>query len=350
MALRSSPRNQTQQVQSSPIPALRVEEEVGESPVDAPGSGHRRRVRVSGAVDSSAMLHSALRSLDNDTAHNFPQSSSPLSRKSRKSAAGSALAVSTTRTTGLRRSTRLSGSPDDESNELSLESPENVKPDDSEAVVLEVAETVIEEPAIEVEEDAEEAEEIDVREAARRLARKRPRRSAVAASPEAASDDMDEEHVFKRPRKARASKKKSPAKQRQPEAPRAKQSKTAQPRKKNSGEENPRLVPIKVQRFTRSHARASDDEDEEDILNADIPFANRSGVNSVDVLAQVCNEIIDHSKNIVKESALNAPTGAAKKEARTKFAALEAFQEQLRTRLLEHVSVFVGSILGCCPY
>lgn len=319
---------------------------MGESPADAPGSGHRRRVRASGAVGSSALLQSALRSVDNDTAQGFLPSSSPLSRKSGKRTARTLASARSSRS-GLRRSTRLSGSPDNEVNELSSDLAVVLEvvggPDVSEGgpsleeSVLEVAETVVDEPTIDdAEAEDEHAQETNDREAAQRLGRKRPRR-LPSVSPGLSPDDVSEELVAKRSRKERPPKR-SPAKQRQPKVPRAKPNNPAPSRKRKNDIEAGPPVPVKVQRYTRVRRRGDNDSSDEDILNSDIPHANRAGVNAVDFLAQVCEKIINSSVDKTKEGIMNAEDAATKKELRVKLRALEAFQEGLRTRLLEHVS------------
>lgn len=331
--------------QSSPLKLLRGDE-VTESPADEPGSGHRRRVRANGAVTSSALLQSALRSVDNDTSQGFLQSSSPLSRKSRKSTAGTVASASSHRTS-LRRSTRLSGSPDDEVNEVasdpSIASEEaggaHVSSDGlaQEDISGEVAETVVDESTVLPGEEAEEAQEINDTDAALHIGRKRPRRSQPALSPEL-SPDSPEEAVVKRPRKAPPLERKSPAKQRQPKAPRAKTNKPAAPRKKRD-EDTAGAVAIRIQRFTQPKFQADeDDSGDEDPLSSTIPYASRSGVNAVDVFAQMCEEIMGKSVEKIKEGMRTAEDAATKKELRVKLLALQAFREEVRTRLLEHVS------------
>lgn len=315
------------------------------------------------------ILQSALRSVDNsDPADGYLQSSSPLSRLSRKSIAGNLTSAKSTRT-GLRRSTRLSGSPDGEVHELASdplaapvdetiaeEAPTDAAQDED---APEVAETVIEEeptvaesPEVEV----DEAREIDDREAARRLGRKRSRRSLPAPSPEIEAEDeaaVEEEPVAKRPRRekeaaARKRKRKtSPVRQRQPKAPRAKQAKPKpQSRRKSrkgnqqddneDDEDSPAEAPrvgIAVQRFA-----GNNDSDDEDVLNSFKPHSDRNDVNAIDLLAQLCEEVIGATLKRFKKSSEEAEDAPTRKELKVKVSALRAFQEELRTRLLEHVS------------
>lgn len=291
-----------------------------------------------------------MRSVDSDPADGYMQSSSPLSRLSRKSIAGNLASAKSART-GLRRSTRLSGSPDGDVNELASDPPavpevdtiaeEPTSDATQDAGLPEVAETVIEEPTAADSPEVDEAREIDDREAARRLGRKRPRRSIPAPSPELASEDAAEEPepIAKRPRREAPpkKKKKSPAKQRQPKAPRVKQSEPESRRKSKGDAAGGPPVGIAIQRFTRIR-RHVDDSDDEDVLNTMTTYSSRDGVNAIDVLSQMCGEIIGATLKTFKEAFREAQDAPTKKELRVKISALGAFQEELRTRLLEHVS------------
>lgn len=319
---------------------------MGESPADQPGSGQRRRVRPIQAVTSSALLQSALRADDYDTLEGMMPSSSPLTRKSRKSVAATTISAPSTQTS-LRRSSRLSGSSDDGINELSsdvLAPVEDVSPSkvrtsqlrsEAEAESAEVEESVIDETAADDDLEAEEAQEFDDTEAARHLGRKRQRRSEAVTSPELVSEEVTEEPSSKRLRTVppQKSKKRSPARQRQPRAPRAKTSKSARGK---SGDAPGQPISVKIQRFTKPRRLDEDDPEADDILNTEIPFANRAGVNAVDVLAQMCEELISTSLHKLQDTFDNAQDAATKKELRVKLRALEAFQEELRTRFLEH--------------
>ncbi|PSR79799.1 hypothetical protein BD289DRAFT_86009 [Coniella lustricola] len=334
--------------ESSPLSAHRSEE-VTESPAHAPGSGQRRRLRTGGAWDSSALLQSAMRSADNDTGTGFLPSSSPLSRKSRKSLAVIS-GLPRVNQTGLRRSTRLSDSPDDSPNELSSDPPATRKKMkgagvgnfDPEKTIPEVAKSVRGDARSQLaagnqEEDDLQAQEINDQSAAIHLSRKRQRRNAPASPPELSPDEAVEEPVAKRPR-AVAARRPSPAHQRQPKSTRAavKKPSTAarkQKTQKDGDDERP-AVPVTVQRFTRLK-KPDGSSDSEDVLSLDIPYANRSGVNAVDVLAQICEEIIGRSVAKQMDALNNAQDAATKKEHRIKYRALEAFQEQLRMQLLE---------------
>lgn len=224
------------------------------------------------------------------------------------------------------------------------------------------------------------AEHIPATEAASRLInqRKRMRVGSAAPSPDRLSPELNSEppdsaRPAKRQRSIQQQKgqKASPAKQAQPKHSRTKQRPAAAqpPRKKpqttrrrrssggaggEQGDEDEAaagndVIPIVVQRYTRPTAAlrrrqrqgadaAGSDEDEDVLLQgAEIPYADRTGVNAVDVLTQMCEEVIDATLGKLQRAGEEAPSQAVRKEYRVKLRALEAFQEELRTRLLEHV-------------
>ncbi|KAI1378735.1 hypothetical protein F4677DRAFT_411867 [Hypoxylon crocopeplum] len=348
-------------------------EEVTESPADAPGSGHRRSIRLPESLTQSAKL---LRAVTDDDIGDTGELtlSSPLARKSRMSGAtvGAASARSTrtvvraslkaanddidelspvnrptrksngTASTGSARSTRSQNKPSTPSIVDELSSPPEaagtssarkpkpkVKPKPSaKPPQSERQEAAGDAPGEEVEPDNEEAEEIDVQTAARKIGRKRPRVSSPREeSLELHSRLTEDVRPAKRSKQKRAQG--SPAKQSQPKPPRAKKKSSA--RRRSDGE----AIPIIVQRYTK-RMHVNEDGTDADILNADIPFANRGGVNVIDVLSQICDEVIESSLETLQEAATSANDSGPKKEFRTKLRALEAFQEELRTRLLEH--------------
>ncbi|KAL1849627.1 hypothetical protein VTK73DRAFT_9843 [Phialemonium thermophilum] len=246
------------------------------------------------------------------------------------------------------------------------------------------------------EEESEEAEEIDEQEAARRLARKRPRRSLRdEASPELDSRVAEDEPTGRKRRKKDVVK--SPAAQKQPQprqrkgtaathggnapAVTTKRRSTKAPtgqtatRGKRKAREADELqddaggdddgggrdgsVAVTVQRFTKrvlydttgaAAAAAADGDDNSgaDVLAADIPFAKRGGPNAVDVLAQACEDLLEGFLGNLQERARSARRDAAeageagdavgkkRREIRVMMRALEEFREELRTRLLEH--------------
>lgn len=272
-------------------------------------------------------------------------SSSPLARKSRRSdatAAGSILEQSP-------RATRLSKSviPEDE--------------DDVDELSPNATKTAPREEGL--------AEDIDDTEAARVLGRKRPRRStARRSSPMLGSRDEAEgsaretsvvegdveegpeslEEEGPPPKRQKGKPRSSPAKQKQP----AKKQRAARQKKREKvttaraddtsademGNDGAAVIPITVQRFKKPRQRQADDGSGEDVLAANIPFTNHKGVNVIDVLAQSSEEVIGACIEQLTEALQNAEDSSARKELRVKIKALEAFGEEVRTRLLTHVS------------
>ncbi|KAK6074794.1 hypothetical protein SCUP234_08082 [Seiridium cupressi] len=361
-------------------------EEVTESPVGAPGSGHRRRVRMSDVTTQSAELQRMVMDQEASITEDLA-ASSPLVRKMRMSGVtASALSTRSRRTTGRstlaqsvvdadelspiprppRRSNSTIGSGsarsslsaaqrsalsivDGEPDELSSPLPlvESRRRAQAVAKAKKLKQTAPRPEVQEVEEEEnpiarsgseeaheDEAEQIEVEEAARGIGRKRPQPSPPRGeSPELDAPREEPIRPLKKQRQKRAQG--SPAIQAQPKAVSKKSGgpEKQQKRKRHSGEDE--QIHITVQRYTqRQHYNESDTDG--DILGAEIPFANRSGVNVIDVLAQMCEEVIDANLATLHEAAINADNPSTKKEYRIKLRALEAFQEELRTRLLEH--------------
>ncbi|GJC88360.1 hypothetical protein ColLi_11198 [Colletotrichum liriopes] len=330
--------------------------EVEESPSDAPGSGRRRTIATSSALASSARLQQALSPGDNET-ETVPISS-PLERKARRNTAGtrrSTLSSHGSRNSAVSldegldelspdrtaRSLERTGSPE-LSYRRDIELEESTSPATEPEAEPEL-ETIVEEaPEVERDHDDSLAEEVDANEAAQRLGRKRPRRSPRASSPEPDSTIADEDQQEPLPKRRRKQPQKSPAKQKQGRPKAASKAKHTSPkaapkrRKKQGVDGAEESVAIPVQRFTKRVQIVEGDEDDADVLNLDIPFAGRGGVNTVDVLTQMCDEIIETSLDTLKEGVRNAQDKSAKREYQVQLRALEAYQEELRTRLLQH--------------
>ncbi|SPO07682.1 uncharacterized protein DNG_10377 [Cephalotrichum gorgonifer] len=349
---------------------------VQESPVNAPGSGRRVSTDTRGMRNSSQRLQRMLQSVDGDE-ERVP--SSPLARKSRQSGAA---AVAQTTAEHTPRTFRLSRAvvPDDgdEVDELSPNAPKTGGQDEDGAEEVDDAEatrmlggerprrsTARMSPSASktVPRDEDGAEEIDDAEAARVLGRKRPRRSTarisspVLGSQEEADESPREASVSEAveaaespaeeapPKRQRRRPQPSPSTQKQPakkqRAPhRKKREKTAEALPDDTsademGNNDAAVIPITVQRFKKSQKRHADGPDT-DILAASIPFSNQKGVNVVDVLAQSSEEVIGACIEQLVNALQNVEASSARKELRVKIKALEAYREEVRTRLLTH--------------
>ena len=227
-----------------------------------------------------------------------------------------------------------------------------------------------------------------------------PKQAESSSQPVAAADDEGERPTTKR-RRQQQLQAQSPSTQNQPRPAKSKKQSTQKKRRREvggngadaEGSDNQRReeeeeeeeeedlegvakegktrsrgapVPITIQRFSQfrrksrggraSNANGDDDnddvegDDEDDELaaaGADIAFANRSGVNTVDVLAQICEDIIVQKLQALQEKhqqarqqQLEAGDGdksqaaAVRKETIVARRALESFQQELRARLL----------------
>ncbi|ERT02283.1 hypothetical protein HMPREF1624_00581 [Sporothrix schenckii ATCC 58251] len=262
-------------------------------------------------------------------------------------------------------------------------------------------ESVVAAVEAEAEEDEDEqAEEIDVLEAANTIGRKRPRRGTVhEPSPELGLDPKQTEPGAEVPERAaaqpaakrrrRKNQEQSTDTQTQPRPPKATNAKASVKRKRRrdeagehdgddiQGEEEGEdlegvgkaasrsgkgeSVPITVQRFSQlrrksrgTGANGNDDDDDGDgddndelaTGGVDLSFANRSGVNAVDVLAQICEDLVEqklqslhekhqHLRQQQVEAGDDGQLAAARKEAIVARRAIESFQMELRARLLE---------------
>ncbi|KAK4240979.1 hypothetical protein C8A03DRAFT_30948 [Achaetomium macrosporum] len=224
------------------------------------------------------------------------------------------------------------------------------------------------------EEEEEEAQEVGEKEAAQRLGRKRPRRSLPAPSPELGSSLTGDSPAVKRRRRrepASPAQQQQPAKkarrgrppsrpqpqpepqddpqstgpqpppQAKPKAKPRKQAKKKKPSNEDDGEEKESgSVAVTVHRFTKPRIAgdAADGEREPnvDALNGEIPFANPGGVNAVDVLSKLCEELVETYMTKLEERGRAAEDATTRREQKTMYRALEAFHEEVKTRLLEH--------------
>ncbi|KAF7549669.1 hypothetical protein G7Z17_g6240 [Cylindrodendrum hubeiense] len=355
-------------------------EEIEESPQDAPGSGKRRSVRMSDALSSSTRLHDAM-----STDGAGPPSSSPLARKVRRSDAAASVrsAGSFRQRSRLMESedmdelspTRAAGQGSDEFSGSAAAEEEQVLGEEEFAEATQVDEEPVaddeateeepeEEPEQEFEEEPEpeaeaeeapEAEEIDETEAAKTLGRKRPRRSLPPQSPELGSGVFEEAEEEPVPKRRRGRVANSPATQKQPApkpkpkpkvkpqpqrtSPRSKakpapKPKTTRKPARESGEGGDATIAVTVQRFVNVKNQA-EGEDAEDPLQSEVPFATH-GETAVDVFSQVCMEVIKSTLGQLEEAIGATEDKAKKKEYRIKMRAIEAYREELKSRLLQH--------------
>ncbi|KAI0109069.1 hypothetical protein GGR51DRAFT_105223 [Nemania sp. FL0031] len=364
-------------------------EEVTESPVSAPGSGRRRRVDRPDAVTQSVRLQRAVMEAEERGASSEAAASSPLARKARKSTATvGTLSARTTRASVRRTPSSPAESIQDSSplahrsmrsnsagatgsvrsmrgqNRLStlsnvafdaeqfssppdaagINSPRKTQPrrkvpetihespyeiPESEEENEQAGEEVEAEADDEEVEEVEEAEEVDDHEAAHRIGRKRPRVSPRRKQPPEDENEVDSPVVtLEQPAKRRRprQKKVSPAKQAQPKATKKKKQQPFSRRKSDGNS-----IPVTVQRYTKPLRRSENDD--EDILNDDIPFTDHKSPNVVDLLLQMCEESLEKYLSTLHEEASKVDGAANRKAFRTKLRVVEAFQEELRTQL-----------------
>ncbi len=289
-------------------------DEITESPRDAPGSGQRQQVTVEGPPIPGVRLF-------------------------RNVGLRAPMANMTNQSAGLSAKLTYRRSPRNREISSAADAVDELSPDRPIKSRLEFQQ----EQTSDVEEEDEQAEAIEDIEAAQRLQKKRKRTSgkeefewdAEVEVPDQDDEELEEaelssEPVSKAVKQKNSKGKASPAAQRQPK----KKSKS-----KSSSRKSAETIPVVVHRLTKPVLYGEDDT-EADLLNEDIPFSKRSGINAVDVLSQFCEEVVESGLAALEEGASNAEDAATRKEYRTKMRAVEAFQEELRTRLLELVCDF----------
>ena len=190
------------------------------------------------------------------------------------------------------------------------------------------------------------AQEVGHADAATAPTAKRARDIVSGRAPMVDSEDEADDDAEERPAKRKPHF--SPANQRQPSRkPRGGQSQKKQRRRdsepvssfrkgpKNKRDENA-TVEITVQRLVN----APDADAEDELLQSDIPFANRGGETVVDVFAQVCEEIVFENLGKLERTLASTDDDQIKKECRIEMRAITAYKEELNTRLLQHVCAY----------
>jgi hypothetical protein len=221
---------------------------------------------------------------------------------------------------------QASSAADDELDELSPEQPERRG----------WRKVVEHSPELEEPVEEEEAEAIDDEQAAVMLKKNRGRRISRHAPEE--SPDLDSPVAPRQPvlkkQKGKSRPASSPAKQSHPKQPSVKtKSKMSKKPKVRIGSP----IPVTVHRLSRAPLY-DEDELHADILNAEIPRAKRGGVNAIDVLSQICQEIIGAGLDTLEDGCNRCEDPILRREYKTKLRAVEAFGDELQTRLLDHVS------------
>ncbi|KAM3083923.1 hypothetical protein ACMFMG_001971 [Clarireedia jacksonii] len=186
------------------------------------------------------------------------------------------------------------------------------------------------------------AEAIDDHEAAARLNKYKGRRVSrnVLASDSSISEDEPPVMPPVSRKKDRPRQATSPVQQRQPAPPKAKGQKADKAKKTEKASRKRKVregspIPVTVHRLTSGPVYDVDDSDA-DILNSEIPCAQRAGVNAVDVLSQICQELVTAGLETLGENMIKTQDAPLRLEYKTKMKAVETFNKELNVRLLEH--------------
>ncbi|KAG5929105.1 hypothetical protein E4U42_007139 [Claviceps africana] len=300
-----------------------ITEEITESPAHKPGSGHRRRI----APDTLDRPLPPRITIPSSSTPEAPSSSSPSARRPRPSDRPTRPAIPTRPPPPPSVPARG----EDQTTQTRTTAPANrPKPPPRRSPS----------PAQETEQDSQasdsEAVQVPARRAATTVRQKRPRPSnTTTTSTELGTDDDSDPDTTSQISSLRQ-RPKSPAPQRQP-AKRPRQHSHPSPSSKgkrpsSSSEQNDdATVEIIVQRFVNNFPRDDDDDPQQEI-----PYANRAGETVVDVFAQVCDEVISSALDQLQQLAAQTADVDKKKECRVKTRAIEAYREELSSRLLQH--------------
>lgn len=311
------------------------QEEVGESPSSAPGSGRRRR--------SSQSALSATQDQESSVAEvqQLPVDSSPI--KIQKIARSKA-------------SIRPNHKRTPKSKQYDIDELDELSPEQTSRTSLRRSQEQFSDDMGE----GDEAEEIDDHEAAHYMEKNRrrdvPDEDSLEIDELEASEDMsgltgastpapkqaNNAEAIRKAEKPKKLSKASPAAQRHPK-PKSRKSKGA-----TDAVKRPRGPPIPVTVYRLTKAPNYDEgADEADILISKVPYFKRAGANAVDVLSQVAEELIETGLSTLEDGASNADA-RTKKEWVVKLRALTHYQQEIRPRLLELVSLPFNVIPTWC--
>jgi hypothetical protein len=325
------PRQRTGQIPTLPST---LTEMVTESPANDPGSGHRMQVSLDEPTLQNLRLQDGLQDISLADVEHI--ASSPAERRKRKMGQATPKhSIPSTKRSPLHQPTK---DDDGEIDELSPDQPRGRGRKPKQLAREKQSDLEVEEEEA-AQYSAEEAEEIDDNEAAAVL--NKSRGNGRPSNRGAASPDLDEPTPVVTKKRGKTRKITTPAQQRQPKpAPQANVKpvpKTSKRPPKSSQIRPGSPIPIPVHRFTK---RLLYDDDEEDaaILNTEIPYIKRGGVNAIDVLSQVSHEIVGLGLDTVAEMGRKSDDPALRREYKTKWSAIEAFGRELQNRLLEYVS------------
>ncbi|OWP05230.1 hypothetical protein B2J93_7972 [Marssonina coronariae] len=306
---------------SAPASAARMIEEVAESPRGAPGSGRRSCL----VAEAASQASSQLQGIQADELIEF-QEKTPITQRKRKRGKDVPKPSPALPSRQSQTPSTLEGLDD-----LSPEQPDRRGGKSIAAVkdiISEIGETTIHS------EEPEEAEAIDDEDAAAALNKNRGRRTSrrLTKSPELGASIALRTPVIRKP-KGRRGTGSSPNGRCHIKKGGSKTKAKKAVKKILVGAGSP--IPVIVHRLTRPPLYDGNESDAE-ILNAEIPHMKRGGVSTIDVLSNVCQEIIDSSLSTLEEMSSSFQDKVSRRELKIKMAAVEEFGQELQMRLLDH--------------
>jgi hypothetical protein len=322
----------------SPPVKMRETEQVTESPANAPGSGHRARL-----IDQPSQSNSRLQDVMNSSpAIGRTTSSRPQRQSKRKEISASPLPEALILAEPNLSPRQFEGTQKDD---LPLSHPtERLRREPRKSIkTLLVTANHTTKNADQDEDSSTEVNAIDDAQAAAILGKHYDNRSNQAMYP-AGSPDLDDSVQPILPT-TKQSRKRVHLSQKLPRRKRAKEDRNAfnhnakKPTKRASVRTGS-PIPVTVHRLTKRPLHNGNSSEPENLYD-EIAYASRPGVNAVDVLSQVCTEIIGSGLDTLENGRRNAEDAELRREYKTKWSALRSFSDELQSRLLSHVSYIV---------
>jgi hypothetical protein len=186
--------------------------------------------------------------------------------------------------------------------------------------------------------EAESAEEIDDQRAATLLSRNKSKWQSLDSRADSVATREAEEADLSQPRKRRG----KPIKNGQQRSKRGGKVGNTKTRSDKPKVQLGSPVPVTVHRLTRAPLYG-DDESDVDILNAEIPHSKRAGVNSIDVLRQICQEMFETALESLEDGRRRVDDVGLRREYLAKWRAVDAYADEVYARLVDHVSFELNS-------
>ncbi|EPE34010.1 hypothetical protein GLAREA_07023 [Glarea lozoyensis ATCC 20868] len=320
---------------AQPPPATLYEiEQVNESPANAPGSGHRARV-LDTVLPASSQLNDVINSSPLRRAAATPRSPR---RRSTREISASPVPTNPQDENGILSPSRVDAFEESELSPIEQAKRPNKRLPKSDGQPRPATKRTHRSTNIDEDPAVEDVVAISDNEAAAILGKHYAGRNEQAlyreASPDLGSSMQTVSTPADRVRKKSQRSHRLPGKRQQRSSTKPKAQVSKNPSRRASLRSGS-PIPVTVHRLTK-RPRSSIDEHDPNHPTDEVPYARRPGVNSIDVLSQVCTEIIDSGLSTLEEGRRNAEDNELRREYKTKWSALKSFGSELQSRLLSH--------------